>query len=324
MSLWWKRGSYAPLDWTHCGGLQGRKREQPDLINSSNTNDCEVLWPTDDDDGRAGQQSEQGEEHHLIAVYEVVQGVAALHTDRRSGYWQKAVRQAQKAVKALKEDPALVLMKQRNTGAHPITGGALTLHGSAGISHVNQSDWDNKSLAIWRAAYGNGGSESCLGVRSIHAVLGETGEASVCLLLHNGDARRRGHHLTTRKQLFTHSRDKLGGRKDGRWEDPYPRVFFCKILNRTGFNLHPYFHARRADNQHGSNFTTSGLYRCQFCAVASSPDISEVKQLWHSMVNTKRPSASWLPTDPSCLHVPYTALFPSKIFYTIKYNFILH
>ncbi len=35
--------------------------------------------PTDDDDSCSGKQSEQGEEHHLVGVYEAVQGVAPLH-----------------------------------------------------------------------------------------------------------------------------------------------------------------------------------------------------------------------------------------------------
>ncbi len=38
----------------------------------------EIRGLTDDDDGCAGQQSEQGEEHHLVAVYEAVQGVPPL------------------------------------------------------------------------------------------------------------------------------------------------------------------------------------------------------------------------------------------------------
>lgn len=107
--------------------------------------------------------------------------------------------------------------------------------------------------------------------------------------------------------------------KDGRWEDPYPRGFSCKILNRSA-SLFPCSMGWEPARLH---FTTSGLYRCQFCAVASYPDISKVKQLWHSIVNTKKPPASLLPTDPSCLQIPFTARFPSKILHTIKYNFIL-
>lgn len=40
--------------------------------------------PTDDDDGGTGQQSEQGEEHHLVGVYEAVQRVAPLEVHNRS------------------------------------------------------------------------------------------------------------------------------------------------------------------------------------------------------------------------------------------------
>lgn len=60
------------------------------------------MWPTDDDDGSASQQGEQGEEHHLIAVYKAVQGVAALHAnDRSRGCWQRAEGH-KRAVKALR------------------------------------------------------------------------------------------------------------------------------------------------------------------------------------------------------------------------------
>lgn len=48
--------------------------------------------PTDDDDSCTGQQSEQGEEHHLVGVYKAVQGVPPLHVNNwgRSS-WEKVV-----------------------------------------------------------------------------------------------------------------------------------------------------------------------------------------------------------------------------------------
>lgn len=48
-----------------------------------------MKWPTDDDDSCTGQQSEQGEEHHLVAVYEAVQGVAPLHVNNWSSSCKK-------------------------------------------------------------------------------------------------------------------------------------------------------------------------------------------------------------------------------------------
>ena len=55
-----------------------------------------MRWPTDDDDGCTGQQSEQGAEHHLVAVYEAVQGVAPLHaTDWRNSCREEAVWKSQ-------------------------------------------------------------------------------------------------------------------------------------------------------------------------------------------------------------------------------------
>lgn len=69
-----------------CRGERESRKGTALLTNSSYGNDGKVLRPTDDDDGCAGQKSEQGEEHHLIAVYEAVQRVAALHAnDRHSG-----------------------------------------------------------------------------------------------------------------------------------------------------------------------------------------------------------------------------------------------
>lgn len=60
----------------------------------------------------------------------------------------KVVKETQKAVKALKEDPPLVSLKYRNTGERHVTEGTPTLSSGAGASHVNQCDWDNKSLAV--------------------------------------------------------------------------------------------------------------------------------------------------------------------------------
>ncbi len=49
--------------------------------------------------------------------------------------------------------------------------GYLTLLGSVGISHVNQSDWDDKTLAGGSAAYGNRSRCSCLRIHSTDGVL---------------------------------------------------------------------------------------------------------------------------------------------------------
>lgn len=38
-----------------------------------------IRQPTDYDDSCTSQQSEQGAEHHLVGVYEAVEGVAPLH-----------------------------------------------------------------------------------------------------------------------------------------------------------------------------------------------------------------------------------------------------
>lgn len=73
--------------------------------------------------------------------------------------------------------------------------GNLTLLGSTGIGHVNQSDWDGESLAAGSAAYGNRSRERCLGIHSADGVLRETGEVMVYLLLLDGNAGRIRHHL---------------------------------------------------------------------------------------------------------------------------------
>lgn len=55
-----------------------------------------LLWrepcvEDDDDDSGTSQQSKQGEEHHLVAVYEAVQGVPPLHINNwRNSCWERA------------------------------------------------------------------------------------------------------------------------------------------------------------------------------------------------------------------------------------------
>lgn len=83
------------------------------------------------DDSCTSQQSEQGAEHHLVGVYEAVKGVAPLH----------------------------------------VTNWSSSMNCSIGISYVNQTDWDDKTLVIGSAAYGNGSRNCCLGVQSTDGVL---------------------------------------------------------------------------------------------------------------------------------------------------------
>lgn len=71
----------------------------------------------------------------------------------------------------------------------------LTLLSSTGISHVNQSDWDDKSLAIGSAAYGNSGGERRLWLHSADGIFWEAGEAAVCLLLFDSNVGRSRYHL---------------------------------------------------------------------------------------------------------------------------------
>lgn len=148
-----------------------------------------------------------------------------------------------------------LLWCQWNTEIH-VTEGTPTLSSGAGASHVNQCDWDNKSLAIWRAVYGNGGSEGCLGVHGTDGVLAETGEASVHLLLHNSNVGRRRHHLKTRKHNITAAKTDKS-------------FSFCKIFNRTEFffPLRPHFYINRlrtsrAPLHHFGFIQMSMLHRC--------------------------------------------------------------
>lgn len=85
----------------------------------------------DDDDSGTSQQSKQGEEHHLVAVYEAVQGVPPLHINN----WRNS------------------------------------LYGSVGISHMNQRDRDGEALAGGSTAYGNRSRGCCLKVHSVDDVL---------------------------------------------------------------------------------------------------------------------------------------------------------
>lgn len=85
----------------------------------------------DYDDSCTSQQSEQGAEHHLVGVYEAVEGVAPLH----------------------------------------MTNWRSSLNCSIGISYVNQSDWDDEILVGGSAAYRNGSRNCCLGVHSTDGVL---------------------------------------------------------------------------------------------------------------------------------------------------------
>lgn len=78
----------------------------------------------DDDDGCTGQEGKQGEEHHLVGVYEAVQGEVPLHGNNWSG----------------------------------------SLHYSTGIRHMNQSDRDQETLARGSTAYGNGSGNCSLRV----------------------------------------------------------------------------------------------------------------------------------------------------------------
>lgn len=68
-----------------------------------------------------------------------------------------------------------------------------------GISHVNQSDWDDETLAGGSAAYGNRSRNCCLRVHSTDDVLWEAGKAMVYLLLMDSDSGRSRHHLKTQK-----------------------------------------------------------------------------------------------------------------------------
>ena len=65
---------------------------------------------------------------------------------------------------------------------------------------MNQSDWDDDSLAAGGAAYGNGGRDGCPRVHGADGVLGETREAVVQLVLLDGNVGRSGHHLKVREK----------------------------------------------------------------------------------------------------------------------------
>lgn len=171
-----------------------------------------MRWPTDDDDGCASQQCEQSEEHHLVAVDEAVQGVAPLHGDDwSSSCWERAVDETtgcQDRFRGLRTHSVLTNIScswvRLDVFGEPCSDltreMVLTLHSSTVISDVNQSDWDDKSLPVGSAAYGNRSGERCLGVHSADGVLREAGVSLVHLLLLDNNVGRSRHHL----QMWRH------------------------------------------------------------------------------------------------------------------------